>query len=170
VGQVIGSGSWSPPPIFEEYRLVRLLGRGAMGQVHLAHDALLDRPVAVKFIAAVRTDARMRRRFYVEARAVARLQPPNVVAVHRVGEVDGHPYLVAEFVRGTTLAELPKPVSSDLVLRTATGLARGLAAAHRHGVLHRDIKPANVMLTDSGNFCRIAHPSCSARRERRDER
>lgn len=143
--------AWSPPSAFEEYRLVRPLGRGAMGQIYVAEDVLLDRLVAIKLIASVVPDEVTRQRFYVEARALARLQHPNVVAIHRVGDVEGRPYLVAELVRGQTLASLAKPIGWERALAIGLGLARGLAAAHRHGVLHRDIKPANVMLDDGGD-------------------
>ena len=80
--------AFSPPTEVAEYRIVRLLGRGAMGQVYLAHDTLLDRPVAIKFIAA-EPSAAIRERFLVEARAIARLTHPNVVSVYRVGEHAG---------------------------------------------------------------------------------
>lgn len=143
-------GGWSPPATFDGYRLLRLIGRGGMGRIYLAEDTLLDRPVAVKFIASVRPDATARQRFHVEARALARLAHPNVVAVHRIGEVDGRPYLVAELVRGKSLADLERPTPWDRALRIARGLARGLGAAHRHGVLHRDIKPENAMLAEDG--------------------
>src|SRR5262245_26524513 len=93
------TSDWTPPSDIEEYHLLRELGRGAMGQVWLAHDTLLDRPVAVKFI-AVEPDEVACERFFVEARAVARLSHPNVVAVHRAGMVRRRPYLVAEFLRG----------------------------------------------------------------------
>ncbi len=142
-----------PPMEFEEYRILRLVGGGAMGQVYLARDALLDRLVAVKFIASPvgsAPDAFSRARFFQEARAIARLQHPNVVAIHRVGEVRRQPYLVSEFIRGESLDKLPKPVEPRQVLRIAIGLARGLAAAHRCGVLHRDIKPANAVLSEDG--------------------
>ncbi|HEX3764175.1 MAG TPA: serine/threonine-protein kinase, partial [Kofleriaceae bacterium] len=140
---------WRPPDEFEEYRLVRLLGRGTMGEVYLAHDSLLDRPVAVKFVRAAR-DPVARARFFDEARAIARLQHPNVVAIYRIAEVDGHPYLVSEYVRGRPLDELDRPAPWRQVLEIALDLARGLAAAHRCGVLHRDVKPANAMLSDDG--------------------
>ena len=122
--------TWTPPEEFEEYRLVRLLGRGTMGTVYLAHDSLLDRPVAVKFVRAAE-DPAARARFFDEARAIARLQHPNVVAIYRVAEVAGHPYLVSEYVQGRALHELPRPMPWRAVLDVAIDLARGLAAAHR---------------------------------------
>jgi formylglycine-generating enzyme required for sulfatase activity len=141
---------WTPPSEFDGYRLVRPLGRGGMGQVFLGQDLLLERPVAVKFIAAPDPDDAHRQRFLQEGRAIARLSHPNVVAIHRVGEVQGHPYLVAEYVRGQPLDAVTKPLPWERVLRIARGLARGLAAAHRQGVLHRDLKPSNVVVTESG--------------------
>ncbi len=141
--------AWEPPEELEEYRLVRLLGRGAMGNVYLAHDTLLNRPVALKFVHAAE-DPIARERFFEEARAIARLQHPNVVAVYRVAETAGHPYLVSEYVRGRPLDQLDRPVPWQQVLSLALDLARGLAAAHRSGVLHRDVKPANAILADDG--------------------
>src|ERR1044071_1148495 len=140
---------WRPPDTFEEYRLVRLLGRGTMGGVYLGHDPLLDRPVAVKFVRAAK-DPVARARFFDEARAIARLQHPNVVAIFRIAEVAGHPYLVSEYVRGKPLDQIDRPAPSRQVLEIALDLARGLAAAHRCGVLHRDVKPANAILSDDG--------------------
>ncbi len=141
--------TFSPPSEVGEYRIVRLLGRGAMGQVYLAHDTLLDRPVAIKFITAEPSPA-VRERFLVEARAIARLTHPNVVSIYRVGEHAGRPYLVSEFVRGKSLSELPRPVPPTQGLRIGLGLCAGLGAAHQSGVLHRDVKPANAILADSG--------------------
>jgi WD40 repeat protein len=149
--EAAGSTSrWEPPGEFEEYRIEAPLGEGAMGRVYLAHDTLLDRPVAIKFLAALEVGAAARERFFTEARAVARLSHPNVVAIHRVGEVRHRPYLVSEYVRGTSLDRVTKPLPWERALRIAVGLARGLASAHRRGVLHRDIKPANVVLGDDG--------------------
>jgi len=149
VGSLIMRPAFSPPTEVAEYRIVRLLGRGAMGQVYLAHDTLLDRPVAIKFIAAEPSPA-LRERFLVEARAIARLTHPNVVSVYRVGEHAGRPYLVSEFVRGHSLSALAKPISVEQALQIGLGLAAGLKAAHQRGVLHRDVKPANAMLAESG--------------------
>jgi len=141
---------WTPPSEFDGYRLVRPLGRGGMGQVFLGQDVLLERPVAVKFISALNPDEGHRQRFLLEGRAIARLSHPNVVSIHRVGEVQGHPYFVAEYVRGQPLDAVTKPLPWERVLRIGRGLARGLAAAHRQGVLHRDLKPSNIVVTESG--------------------
>src|SRR3954468_3498024 len=111
----VAKPAWSPPDEFEEYRIVRLLGFGSMGQVYLAHDSLLARSVAVKF---VRTDQdpAARARVVEEARAIPRRQHPNVVSIYRVSEVGGHPYLVSEYVRGRALNELSRPVPWRQVL------------------------------------------------------
>jgi serine/threonine protein kinase/formylglycine-generating enzyme required for sulfatase activity len=145
------STAWEPPREFEEYRVQRLLGAGGMGQVFLARDLLLDRAVAIKFIGdLVEPDADARARFLIEARAAARVAHPNIVAVHRVGEVDGRPFIVSEFVQGESLASLQAPLPWREVVRIGIDLARGLAAAHRQGVLHRDLKPGNAIRTDEG--------------------
>ncbi len=146
----LASRPWSPPLQFDEFRLVRQLGRGGMGVVHLAQDTSLERLVAVKFIASEQPTPWVRAYFETEARAIARLQHPNVVTVFRVGEVEGHAYIVSEYVVGQSLAELPRPMPWRRALALGLGLARGLAAAHRHGVLHRDIKPSNALVTEQG--------------------
>lgn len=141
---------WNPPKSFEEFRLLWPLSRGGMGEVYLGHDTLLDRPVAVKFIATPVHSAALREQFMTEARAAARLQHPNVVTIYRVGEVDDHPVIISEFVRGQNLDALAKPVPWNRAAEIGLGLARGLAAAHRRGVLHRDIKPGNVIISNDG--------------------
>lgn len=142
---------WSPPEEFDGYRLTRLIGRGGMGSVYLAQDTLLERPVAVKFISAPDANDSAHRRFLLEAKAIARLSHPNVVAVYRVGHIDRVPYLVSEFVRGVDLEHVPTPMPWRKVLEIGLGIARGLAAAHSRGVVHRDIKPANAILSESGD-------------------
>ncbi|MFO0592325.1 MAG: serine/threonine-protein kinase [Polyangiaceae bacterium] len=134
----------------EEYRLLRPLGKGAMGEVFLAEDTALERLVAVKIATGEAGSKRRRERFLNEARALARLHHPNVVAVHRVGESRGRPYLVCELVDGVSLDKLSRPVASTELLAIARGLAEGLRAAHKKGVLHRDVKPANAVLTEDG--------------------
>lgn len=138
------------PSEIDEYRLIRLLGQGAMGQVYVAEDTLLGREVAIKLLLAGAPDEAARQRFWRGARAIARLQHPNVVTVHRVGESKGRPYLVSEMVRGQSLDRLSRPLPWQQVRSIGVDLARGLAAAHQQGVLHRDIKPANAILAESG--------------------
>lgn len=143
-------GTWTPPSEFDEFRLERLLGRGGMGMVYLAHDTTLDRHVAVKFIADSQPKPWVQKYFENEARVLARIQHPNVVSVLRVGRVGEHPYIVSEYVTGSSLAELPLPIPWRQALGLGLGLVRGLAEAHRQGVLHRDLKPSNVLVTETG--------------------
>ena len=146
----MASSQWTLPEQFDEYRLVRMLGRGSMGVVFLGHDLVLDRPVAIKFLNAVDANTRARERFLTEARAAARIQHPNVMGIYRVGELEGRLYIIGEYIRGESLSELPRPMPWQAVLKLAVGLARGLACAHRQGVLHRDIKLANAMRSETG--------------------
>lgn len=139
-----------PPDEFDGFGLLRPLGRGTMGQIYLAREKALGRLVSIKFIASDNPDKRAFDRFLVEARAIARLQHPNVVSIFRIGEIKGRPYLAYEFVNGEGLDRISKPVSWETALRIALGLARGLSAAHTAGVLHRDIKPANAVLATNG--------------------
>jgi serine/threonine protein kinase/formylglycine-generating enzyme required for sulfatase activity len=141
---------WQPPAELDEYHLLRPLGRGGMGSVWLARDTLLDRLVAVKFVAHTPTP-RMRERFAIEARAAARLSHSNVVTVHRYGEIAGRPYLVSEYIRGNSLDKIAKPIEPERALELGIALARGLAATHRQGIVHRDIKPANAIVTADGD-------------------
>ncbi|HVE87174.1 MAG TPA: protein kinase, partial [Myxococcales bacterium] len=123
---------------------------GGMGVVYLAHDTQLDRKVAIKLIAGDQPEPLIQHYFENEARLLARLQHPNIVTVFRVGQVEGHPYIVSEYVAGTSLARLDVPLPWARVLALGIGLSRGLAAAHRQGVLHRDIKRSNAMETADG--------------------
>ena len=142
------SSLWTPPENFGEYRLVSLIGRGGMGEVYLGHDELLDRLVAIKFIRGLQADSELHDNLLNEARAAARLQHPNVPTIHRVGEIEGHPFIISEYIRGRSLDRVPKPMPWRQALKVSIGLCRALAAAHRHNVLHRDIKPGNAILTD----------------------
>jgi eukaryotic-like serine/threonine-protein kinase len=141
---------WTPPSTFDSFRIERPLGVGGMGHVYLGRDVVLDRRVALKFIASDSPSPEARERFLIEARAIAKLLHPNVVGVFRVGEVDARPYIAYEFVDGCSLDDTPRPISWGAALRIATLLVRGLEAAHRVGIVHRDIKPSNVMLSSSG--------------------
>lgn len=143
--------SWAPPQEFDDYVVLQPLGKGQMGHVYLAEDTMLARQVAIKFIASLQPDTEARQRFLIEARAAARVQHPNVVTIYRVGELDQQPYLITEFVRGRSLEQAEKPIPWSRVLEIAIDLSRGLAAAHRKGVLHCDIKSANVLVSDEGH-------------------
>ncbi|HVV84532.1 MAG TPA: alpha/beta fold hydrolase [Kofleriaceae bacterium] len=143
---------FAPPAEFDGFRVESELGHGAMGRVYLGRDLALDRPVALKFPSGADPDAAVRKRFLVEARAIARLSHPNVVSIYRIGEIAGRPYLAYEHITGRPLSELREPLRWPALLHVALGIARGLAAAHQRGVLHRDIKPANVMLSEAGEI------------------
>jgi formylglycine-generating enzyme required for sulfatase activity len=158
---------FDPPRAFLEFRIVRPLGKGAMGEVFLAEDELLGREVAIKFVRQAERPE-MRARFLLEARTLARLQHPNVVTVHRVGEVLGRPFLVSELVKGESLDRLSLPLPGPAALQVAIQLARALAAVHRVGVLHRDLKPANVLLAESGEL-KLVDFGVSAELEDSDE-
>ncbi len=146
----VAEPAFEPPNEFDDYVIVQELGRGQMGRVYLAEDAVLARPVAIKFIAGVEPSLEARQRFLMEARAAARIQHPNVVGVYRVGELGDRPYIVSELVRGKSLADHELPMPWAQVLGIAVQLARGLAAAHRRGVVHCDLKPENAMVTEEG--------------------
>ena len=145
----MGRPAFEPPEEFDDFVVRRRLGQGATGQVYLAEDSVLARPVAIKFIGAD-PDPAARQRFLMEARAAARIQHPNVVSIYRVGELGDRPYIVSELVRGTALSDAARPMAWGKALAIAIDLARGLAAAHRRGVVHCDIKPGNVMIAEDG--------------------
>jgi Tol biopolymer transport system component/serine/threonine protein kinase len=134
------------------YEISAHLGGGGMGEVYRARDTRLGRDVAVKILRRRLLDEAGRARFEREARAIAALSHPNVLAVHDVGDDDGLPYLVTELLDGETLRErlargVP-PVAR--ALEWASAIAAGLAAAHAAGLVHRDLKPENVFLLADG--------------------
>ncbi len=138
-----------------KYELVRPLGQGAMGLVYHAFDPTLQRDVAIKVMAAAGARIpQLAERFVGEARAVARLAHPNVVAVYDLGEDGtGAPYIVMELLRGQDLEQaLHEGPALDLAARVDVVLQvlEGLAQAHRAGIVHRDVKPANVFLCRDG--------------------
>ena len=139
--------------VVDSYRLLSRLGAGGMGEVYLAHDAKLDRPVALKFLSPdLAVDRDRLRRFHQEARAASSLNHPHIIVVHDFGEVDGRPYLVTEFIEGETLRHRLQrgPLAIRDVVDVGVQLASALAAAHARGLVHRDIKPENIMLRPDG--------------------
>ncbi len=135
------------------YRIVERLGAGGMGEVYLAQDRRLDRPVALKILPAyfVSDEARLRR-FQREARAASALNHPNILTIHEVGEADRVHFITTEFIDGQTLRELiaEEHLSLPEVLEIAIQIAEALTAAHAAGIVHRDIKPENVMRRRGG--------------------
>jgi protein kinase-like protein len=135
------------------YEIEELIGRGGMGEVYRASDTRLGRDVAIKVLSShLADDPASLARFRREARAVAALSHPNIVAVFDVGAEGDTQFVVTELLEGetlrTNLAAAPPPV--DETLRIATAIADGLAAAHAKGIIHRDLKPENVFLTSAG--------------------
>lgn len=128
-------------------RIEELIGEGGMGSVFRAVDERLDRSVAVKFLHP--GEAGLLERAEREAKALARLSHPAVVQVHDVGEHEGQPYLVMEFVDGQPLSDRI-PLSVPEALRVVRAVADALGHAHSRGVVHRDIKPENVLVTADG--------------------
>jgi len=143
----------TPAPSLAGYEVLEELGRGGMGIVYKARQVALHRLVAVKMMrAGLEAGPDEVARFRTEAEAVARLQHPNIIQIHEVGEADGRPYLALEFVDGLGLnkylAGTPQPP------RAAAGLveklARAMCAAHQRGIVHRDLKPSNILLAGEG--------------------
>ena len=132
-----------------------LLARGGVAEVYLGRHATLQRAVAVKVLnAQYADDPDLQERFRREARVVAMLRHPNIVQVHDFDSVDGHPYLIMEYVPGITLAAYMRSLDAsggrmqlDTVSRLLSALAAALGYAHERGVIHRDVKPANILLT-----------------------
>src|SRR5947208_132637 len=138
----------------ERYRIERELGHGGMGRVFVARDLQLDRQVAIKLLSTGAHREEELRRFAQEARAAGSLNHPNILAVHDIGSCGAGPYIVSELLDGSTLRERldGKPLPLKAALRYTVELAKGLAAAHEHGVIHCDVKPENLFVTNEGRL------------------
>jgi eukaryotic-like serine/threonine-protein kinase len=136
------------------YTVERTLGRGGMATVELARDEQLGRRVAVKrLFASLADDELFQTRFFREARMAAGLSHPNVVGVYDVGEEDGVPYIVMEYVDGQTLAEVMASAGAmepDRAVDLLLQICAGLEHAHAAGLVHRDIKPQNLLVRSDG--------------------
>jgi tRNA A-37 threonylcarbamoyl transferase component Bud32 len=139
---------------FGKFEIEAELGQGAMGKVYRALDPLLERRVALKTISpSLLSSQEALKRFRREARLAAQLQHPNIVTIFEVGEVEGTHYIAMEFVEGMELGEALSPpgrLGVEQKVRMVVDICRGLAFAHRMGVIHRDVKPANIRLTRDG--------------------
>lgn len=149
-------GSASPSlaacPKIPGLRIIRELGRGAMGVVYLADQSELHRLVAVKMLrSGAGADFEERARFYAEAEAAASLHHPNIVKIYQVGQVAEQPYCVMEYVSGGSLRDriAKGPLAPRLAAEVIAGLANALGHAHQCGIIHRDLKPANILLEES---------------------
>jgi Tol biopolymer transport system component len=142
-----------PGDLISHYRVVGRLGAGGMGVVYHAEDPRLGRPVAIKVLPAGALDAEAVARFRREARAASALNHPHICTVYDVGDHDGAPFLVLEFLEGETLADRLRrgPLSADDALSLAAQVADALATAHGAGIVHRDIKPGNLFVTRRGD-------------------
>ena len=135
------------------YKIVERLGAGGMGEVYLAQDTRLRRPVALKLLPAYfASDEARLRRFQSEARAASALNHPNILTIHEVGEHEGVYFIATEFIDGKTIAELSRErkLTLDEVLDCVEQVASALAVAHAEGIVHRDIKPENIMRRHDG--------------------
>jgi len=149
------SAPTGPTRFAGRYEIRERIGEGAMGVVHVAFDPKLHRKLAVKFVVPRRDNLRARERLLREAQAMARVNHPNVVSIHDVGEAEGQVFIVMDYVEGGTLAQwlrqAPRPWREVVQMFVQAG--RGLAAAHEASLIHRDFKPDNVLVDQAG----VAH-------------
>jgi serine/threonine protein kinase/Tfp pilus assembly protein PilF len=136
-----------------QYRIIRKLGQGGMGEVYLADDTKLNRRVALKFLPSqLASDANFKARFKREAQAAAALNHPNIITIHEVSEYKGRPFIAMEYVEGESLKDLvvQKNLSVAEIVDIAVQICNGLTKAHEVGTIHRDVKSSNVLIDEDG--------------------
>jgi Protein kinase domain len=143
------------PEKIGKYRILERIGRGGMGTVLKAHDPVLDRVVALKVISSdVEITDELRARFFREAQACARLSHPNIITVYDLADVDGHLFIVMEFLEGEELKQViaqRRPLLLEDKLSLMAQVCDGLHYAHQHGIVHRDVKPGNIFVLRDGH-------------------
>jgi serine/threonine protein kinase/ABC-type transport system substrate-binding protein len=147
---LLSTGDW-----VEHFEVLRLVGRGGMGEVYLARDTKLGRRVALKIVRArAFGDDRARARFLHEATVTAQFNHPHIVTAYSVGDHRGHPFVALEYLEGDTLRQVIEagPVPVRDTLRYGLAIAEALTEAHRHKILHRDLKPENVLIPLDGRL------------------
>ncbi len=135
------------------YKIIKLLGRGGMGEVYLAEDTKLRRKIALKLLPPqFEADTERKKRFEKEARAVSALNHPNIITIYEIEEAENISFMATEFIDGQTLREriAEKPFSWQETVKIAIQIAGALESAHSVGIIHRDIKPANIMIRRDG--------------------
>lgn len=138
---------------FSHYRIIEKIGAGGMGEVYLAEDTKLGRKIAIKFLSQRQTaTAEFRVRFEREARAAACLNHPNITTVHEIGDIEGQPYIVMEYVEGPSFTEKMGGAKFKVEegLRIFSYICDALQVAHQAGIVHRDMKPSNIVLNNKG--------------------
>jgi serine/threonine-protein kinase len=144
------------PRTIGRYEIVGRLGKGAMGVVYSAHDSMMERSVAIKVMMAdLEDDPETSSRFYREARSAGQLVHPNIITIFDMGQENGRPYIVMEYLQGETLNKyIARPEAADLEVKIdlMIQVCQGLCAAHAHGIFHRDIKPGNLLVRPTGEL------------------
>ena len=146
------------PAQIGRFRVISALGQGTQGIVYLATDTQLERNVAIKTIQLEKPSPKLKAQLLAESRTVSKLQHPNIITLYEADEHLGKPYLVFEYVDGTTLQEHLQnkgKLSAKEAIRIMDPILNAIAYAHKRSVIHRDLNPLNIMLTDGNSKPRL---------------